>query len=184
VKPTLAAAALVALMLAGCGTTTIDGDALEGEIQEDAEREGFVVDAVTCPSPDVEKNDVFECTVNVKGEERRLEVVQRNDDGNVGYELDSLRFGGTNGEEAAIALVIQAMNRNPAVLCEQVVAAYRAELRAQSGGCARGAAEVFPEPMDAYEVSFSGDTAAATAGDRTVAFERARDGAWLVARVE
>ncbi len=76
---------LIALVLAiaGCGGTTIDGGELENEIKEDAEREGLVIDGVDCPSPDAETGDTFECTVTVKGEDKQLEVVQRNDDGNV-----------------------------------------------------------------------------------------------------
>ena len=52
-----------------------------------------------CPSPEAEEGDTFECTVTVKGEDKPLEVVQRNDDGNVTYDLGPL-ISGTAGNDA------------------------------------------------------------------------------------
>ena len=119
----LIAAVLVA---AGCGGTTIDGGELEDEIKEDARAEGLVVDGVDCPSPEAEAGDTFECTVTVKGEDKPLEVVQQNDDGNVTYNLGPLLEGtaGTDegGDEASIRFVIDAVNKDVTALCDYATA--------------------------------------------------------------
>ena len=125
---------------AGCGGSTIDGGALEDEIKEDASAEGLVVDEVDCPSPEAETGDTFECTVTVKGEDKPLEVVQQNDDGNVTYNLGPLLEGtaGTDegGDETSIRFVIDAVNKDVTALCDYATAEYRKEL-AKDENCAK-----------------------------------------------
>ena len=62
----------VALAISGCGETTIDSDKLEADGEEEAAQQGLVLDEVECPSPEVEEGEKFECTVTVKGEQRKL----------------------------------------------------------------------------------------------------------------
>ena len=174
----------LAALLAGCGATTIDGGELEGEITEDAEAQGLVLDEVDCPSPEAEDGDRFDCTVTVKGEERALEVVQRNDDGNVGYDLtpllESSSGSDAGGDEAAVRFVIDAVSRDVTALCDYATDAYRREL----GGdrCAKKVVAAY-EPLGDYAVVVEGDTATASAGERAVTLERQRDGSWLIVDV-
>jgi hypothetical protein len=106
---------LVALALAACGETKIDSAKLQSEIEDDAAGEGLVLDAVDCPSPKVKEGERFSCTVTVKGEERELEVTQRNDDGNVEYSLtpllESESGSDAGGDQASVRFVIEAVNR-------------------------------------------------------------------------
>ena len=171
------------IALAGCGETTIDGGDLEAEIKKDAEAEGLVLDEADCPSPEVKEGERFECTVTVKGEERRLEVVQRNDDGNVGYDLtpllESSAGNDAGGDEASVSFVIEAVNRDATALCDYATDEYRAELAAERS-CAKAAIAEYDDPMKEYEVSVDGDTATVVAGERTVTLERQADGSWLI----
>jgi hypothetical protein len=181
-------AAVVALVAAGCGGTTIDGGELEDEIKEDAAAlpEALVVDDVDCPSPEAETGDTFECTVVVKGEDKPLEVVQQNDDGNVTYNLAPLSEGtaGTDegGDETSIRYVIDAVNKDVTALCDYATAQYRKELE-QDENCAKAVLDEYDRPLEDYEVSVDGDTAAATDGERTVTLERQKDGSWLITDV-
>lgn len=175
----LAAAALV-----GCGETTIDGGRLERDIKEDAQREGLTLDSVDCPSPEAEEGDRFECTVVVKGEERKLDIEQRANE-QVAYDLGPLlRFesgSDAGGDEASVRFVIDAVNRDPTALCDYATKAYRREL----GGdrCVRRAGRLYDGPMRDYEVTVDGDAASASDDERTVTLERQRDGSWLVTSV-
>ena len=180
----LAPALALALALAGCGQTTIDGGALENEIVADAEREGLVLDGAECPSPDAEEGDTFECTVVVKGEERALEVVQRNDEGNVEYELgpllDSSAGGDAGGDETSVRFVVDAVDRDVTALCDYATRALRREL-ARDRACAKAVlAEYDDGVLDEYEVEVEGDAAVAVDTRRTVALERRADGSWLI----
>jgi Domain of unknown function (DUF4333) len=185
VKPALVA--LVAtLALAGCGGSTIDGGQLEDEIRDDAEAEGLIVDAVDCPSPDVEAGNTFECTVTVKGEDKALEVEQENDDGNVTYNLGPLLSGTAGndegGDEASVSFVIDAVNKDVTALCDYATPEYRKEL-AKDENCAKAVLDEYDQPLTDYEVSVDGDTAAASDGKRTVALKRQQDGSWLITDV-
>ena len=175
--------ALVAT-IAGCGETTIDSGRLEGDIADDAEREGLVLDSVECPSPEVEEGATFECTVTVKGEERKLEVTRRESEA-VGYDLTPLlefRAGSdAGGDEAAIRFVIDAVNRDVTALCDYATDAYRRELG--GNGCARRVIARYDEPMRDYTVAAKGDTATATGSGRRVTLERQADGSWLITGV-
>ena len=181
-----AAAICLALVIAGCGGTTIDGGELEQEIREDAEREGLVLDGADCPSPDAEAGDTFECTVTVKGEDKQLEVVQRNDDGNVTYNLAGLVEGpavnDTAADEASVRSVIDVVNKDVTALCDYATPDYRKEL-AQDGNCAKVAINEYDKPLGDYEVSLDGDKAAASDGERTVALERRPNGSWRITDV-
>ena len=185
-RATLVATA-AALAVVGCGGTTIDGGQLEDEIIEDADREGLVIDDADCPSPDAEEGEGFECIVTVKGERRRLEIVQRNDDGNVEYDLgpllESAAGSDAGGDEASVRATVDAVRGDVTALCDFAVPAYRRQL-SQDGNCAKEVlAEFGDEFLDDYEVSVSGDDATASDGERTVVVERRRDGSWLITDV-
>ena len=177
----------VAAAAAGCGGTTIDGGDLADEIKDDAEQQGLVLDGVDCPSPDAEAGDTFECTVTVKGEDRQLEVEQRNDDGNVEYDLGPLLEGtagsDAGGDEASVRFVIDAVNRDATALCDYATPEFRREL-AREENCAKAVLREYDEPLADYEVSVDGDTAAASGGTRTVTLERQRNGSWLITGVD
>ena len=181
----LAPIALV-LAIAGCGGTTIDGGELEDEITEDTERGGLVIDGADCPSPEAEEGDTFECTVTVKGEDKKLEIVQRNDDGNVTYNLGPLIEGTSGsdagGDEASVRSVIDAVNKDVTALCDYATPKYRKEI-AKDGNCAKVVLDEYDEPLGEYEVSLDGDKAATSDGERTVALERQQDGSWLITDV-
>jgi Domain of unknown function (DUF4333) len=179
----LLAAVVVA---AGCGGATIDGGELEDEITDDAEAEGLIVDGVECPSPDAEAGDTFECTVTVKGEDKPLEVAQRNDDGNVTYNLGPLISGtagnDAGGDEASVSSVIDAVNGDVTALCDYATPQYRKEL-SKDENCAKAVLDAYDRPLGDYEVSIDGNTAAASDGKRTVTLKRQQDGSWLITDV-
>ena len=185
-RAALVAAAAV-LALAACGETTIDGGQLEDEIREDAESSGLVLDGVECPSPDAEEGETFECTVTVKGEDNQLEIVQRNDDGNVEYDLGPLAEGPATseaeGDEASVRFVIDAIDDDVTALCDYATADYRTEITKQES-CAEAVLADYPDGfLSDYEISFAGDNATASNGERTVALERQKNGSWLITDV-
>ena len=172
------------LAIAGCGETTIDSGRLEGDIKDDAEREGLVLDSVDCPSPEVDEGATFECTVTVKGEERKLEVTQREDEA-VGYDLSPLleftSGSDAGGDEAAVRFVIDAVNRDVTALCDYATNAYRRELGGD--GCAKRVIAKYDRPMRDYTVATQGDTATASGEGRTMSLRRQADGSWLIVDV-
>jgi len=174
-------------VFAGCGGETIDGDSLEGEIREDAEALGLVLDGVDCPSPDVDEGDTFTCTITIKGEPRDLEVVQTDDDGGVSYPRAGLDPGGPAvndfaADEASVRSVIDAVNKDVTALCDYATKEYRKEL-AEGENCAKAVLGEYDTPLADYEVSLDGDKAAASDGERTIALERQQDGSWLITDV-
>jgi hypothetical protein len=173
-----------AFAFAACGESTIDSGKLEGDIKSDAEQEGLVLDAVDCPSPEVEEGNRFECTVEVKGEKRQLEVVQRADEA-VAYDLTPiLEFesgSDAGGDEASVRFVIDAVNQDVTALCDYATNAYRRELG--GGSCAKKVIAKYDKPMRDYDVAVDGDTATVTGGGREVTLERQRDGSWLIVDV-
>ena len=177
----------VAAAIAGCGGTTIDSGQLQDEILEDAEREGLVLDGADCPSPDAEEGDTFECTVTVKGEDRQLEIEQRNDDGNVEYDLGPLVEGtagsDAGGDEAAIRFVLDAVKDDVTALCDYATGEYHEELTEEQT-CAKAVLAAYPYELPSdYELSVDGDHAAAFDGRHTIALERQKDGSWLITDV-
>lgn len=175
---------VAAFAVTACGETTIDSGRLEDDIKGDAEQQGLILDAVDCPSPEVEEGDRFECTVTVKGEERKLEVVQRADEA-VAYDLTPiLEFtsgSDAGGDEASVRFVIDAVNRDVTALCDYATNAYLRELGGAS--CAKKVIARYDEPMRDYEVVVEGGRATATGSGRTVKLERQRDGSWLIVGV-
>lgn len=184
----------VVVAIAGCGGTTIDGGELEDEIKEDTESEGLVIDGADCPSPDAEAGATFECTVIVKGEDKQLEVEQQSDDGNVTYDLGPLLEGtagsDAGGDEASVSFVIEAVNDDVTALCDYASAEYRAEIAKVTGkgNCAKAVLGEDDDPIEDYDVSVDGDTAAVVGtdshGTRTVMLERQRNGSWLITGVD
>ena len=178
--------AIAVLALMGCGGTTIDGGDLEDEIIEDAEREGLVIDAANCPSPDAEEGATFECTVTVKGQETQLEIEQRNDDGNVNYDVEALVEGpavnDTAADEASVEFVIDAVNDDVTALCDYATPEFRKEI-ARRENCASAVLAEYDQLLEDYEVSIDEDRAAASDDQRTVALERQRNGSWLITDV-
>ena len=174
----------VAAAIAGCGETTIDSGKLEGEITDDAGREGLVLDGVDCPSPEVEEGDRFECTVTVKGEQRKLEVEQR-DNEQVAYELGPLldfeSGSDAGGDEAAVRFVIDAVNEDVTALCDYATNAYRRQLGGAT--CAEEVIGRFDRSMPDYTVVTRGETATAEGNGYRVTLRRQRDGSWLIAGV-
>jgi len=175
------------LALAGCGGE-IDGDKLEDEIAKDAdERLALVVDAVACPSPDAEEGATFPCTVTVKGQPTELEVTQIDDDGNVRYDLGGLAEGpainDTAADEASVRDVIYAVNKDVTALCDYATPAYRKELVGDESCSETVLAEYESPLLEDYGVSIMEDTAAASAGSRTVALARQKNGSWLITDV-
>ncbi|MEX2196366.1 MAG: DUF4333 domain-containing protein [Thermoleophilaceae bacterium] len=84
-------AAVLALGVAGCGSSTLDTAEIEDEVQELAEDRDLEVDGVTCPDDiEAEEGDEFDCEVEIEGgEEIDAEVTQRNDDGDVRIRIDA-----------------------------------------------------------------------------------------------
>ncbi len=84
-----AAAALAGGLTSGCGTETLDSSQVEREIKEGIEKQsGPGTIQVECPD-DVEKEagGRFTCTARTPGAEAPVEVVQRNDEGNIRWEV-------------------------------------------------------------------------------------------------
>jgi hypothetical protein len=175
----------LAVLLAGCGETTIDSGKLEDDVREEAAQGGLVLDEVDCPSPEAEEGEKFDCTVTVKGEERKLEMTQRSDEGSVAYDLTPLlesRAGSdAGGDEAAVRFVVDAVNRDVTALCDYATNRYRRRL----GGdrCAETVIERYNGPLRDYDVTVEGDRASVTADERAVTLERQRDGSWLITTV-
>ena len=176
----------VALAISGCGETTIDSGKLEADVEEEAAQQGLVLDEVECPSPEVEEGEKFECTVTVKGEQRKLEMTQRTDEGSVAYDLtpllESEAGNDAGGDRASVSFVIEAVNRGGTALCDYATREYRRRLTADRS-CADAAIAEYDQPLRDYDVAVDGDRATVTAGERRVELERQRDGSWLITDV-
>ena len=68
----------------GSGSGQLDTDKAEDSIR--TMLKGVPVDSVTCPDRDLKEGDVFECTAEVDGQAARIEVTQKDDEGNVHLE--------------------------------------------------------------------------------------------------
>ena len=85
--PLLAAGALVA---AGCGDKKLDTGKLEGKIKEGIEKQaGVKIKSVDCPDDvKVKKGDNFNCkATTTSGQTANVKVTQRDDEGNVNYQV-------------------------------------------------------------------------------------------------
>jgi hypothetical protein len=182
--------ALIALAIAfaGCGGGEIDAGDLEAEITKDAEQEvNVVLDGVDCPSPETDEGATFTCTVTVKGEDKDLEVVQIDDDGNVRYDFTGLVEGpavnDTAADEASVESVIDAVNKDVTALCDYATPAFRKQLAGEEN-CATAVLEKYESPLlEDYGISINGDDAAVSAGSRTVTLARQKNGSWLITDV-
>ncbi len=81
-------AAAVALVLLGAcsASVSIGGEKLNTDKAEESIRtllEGTPVDSVSCPERDLKEGDVFECTAKVDGQDVRIKITQKDDQGNV-----------------------------------------------------------------------------------------------------
>jgi hypothetical protein len=79
----------VALALTACGTQTLNTDNVEREVKQGIERQANLRDVtVECPDDvEVEAGSKFTCTARSGREEAPVEVTQRDDQGNVRWEL-------------------------------------------------------------------------------------------------
>ena len=86
----LAPLAVCLLALAGCGDKKLNTDKLEGKIQDGIEQQaGVKVKSVDCPSDiKAKKGDTFTCkATTTKGQTATVSVIQRDDKGNVRYQV-------------------------------------------------------------------------------------------------
>ncbi len=100
----VAAAACLALAAAAC-TKTLDTDGLEGELQAQVEQQtGSTISAVDCPADiEVETGGTFTCTAREEsGATFTIQVTQRDDQGNVEWEVTDATLG-TGASESASA---------------------------------------------------------------------------------
>ena len=98
----VALAAVLSLVLAACGNT-LDLSDVEDTITKDAEAAGLTVEEVDCPDDiEAKEGDTFDCTVKADGEELPLTLTQKDDDGNLEYDITTLgtsaEGGGTDTE--------------------------------------------------------------------------------------
>jgi Domain of unknown function (DUF4333) len=91
VRPPRAAIALgVAAVVAGCGTAQLDTDRVESGIRDGITRQtGVKIDSVRCPDDvEAERGGTFRCeAVASNGQRARVEVTQRDDEGNISWRL-------------------------------------------------------------------------------------------------
>ncbi len=87
------AGAAVALVLLGACSASVSVGTGSGQLDTDKAEDsiksllkGVPVDSVTCPDRDLKEGDVFECTAEVDGQAARVEVTQKDDEGNVHLE--------------------------------------------------------------------------------------------------
>jgi hypothetical protein len=185
--------AISALLLAGC-SDVIDAGKLEDEIKNDAGAAGLVVDEVDCPEADAKAGESFDCTVTVKGEEKKVEIQQVDDEGNVTYDLAPLVEGTSGadggGDEASITSVIEAVNADFTALCAYSTAAYKQVIMDGTGqaSCEEAVAGEKNDPIEDLEVAIQGDKATVTGTDSSgraiVSLERAEDGTWEISGIQ
>lgn len=97
----IAMVAALALVAAGCGSSTLDTAEIEDEVQELAEDRDLQVEGVTCPDDiEAKEGDEFDCDVELEGgDEIEAEVTQRNDDGDVRIRIDADQIAQGQQEE-------------------------------------------------------------------------------------
>ncbi len=85
----LALLILIIVAVALFAPTTIDGDKLEGKIQDGIEADGAKVESVECPDGEEAKKDVkFDCDVTLEGGVKATaSVTVLNEDGDVNYQV-------------------------------------------------------------------------------------------------
>jgi len=88
-SPVLAITLLAALPVAGCGTSTLDVDQAEVEIQKGLKQQLKLktVD-VSCPEEvEIKAGSKFQCSVKGDNDTGTVEVTQKDDQGNIGWQL-------------------------------------------------------------------------------------------------
>ena len=99
----VAAAACLALAATAC-TKTLDTDGLEGELQAQVEQQtGSTISAVDCPADiEVETGGTFTCSAQEEsGATLTIQVTQRDDRGNVEWEVIDATLGAGASESAS-----------------------------------------------------------------------------------
>lgn len=83
------AAAVVAALAIACGTETLDSNRVERVIKDDIERQsGPGTIEVECPEEiEARAGAKFTCTARAEGAEAPVEVTQRDDEGNIRWEI-------------------------------------------------------------------------------------------------
>jgi len=87
--PALAIALVVALPIAGCGTSTLDVDQAEVEIEKGLKQQLKLqtVD-VSCPEEvEIKAQSKFKCDVKGDKDTGTVEVTQKDDQGNISWQL-------------------------------------------------------------------------------------------------
>ncbi len=87
--PALAIALLVALPVAGCGTSKLNVDQAETEIESGLKQQLKLqtVD-VSCPEEvEIKAQSTFQCSVKGDGETGTVAVTQKDDQGNISWKL-------------------------------------------------------------------------------------------------
>lgn len=144
-----------------------------------------MIDEVSCPEADAKEGETFTCDVTIKGEETEIEVEQRDDEGNVTFDLGALvesggAAGGTSADEASVSTTLETVNSDPSGLCSFATDAYAADCKSLDP------AEV--APISEYEIQIDGTTATATGeaprGEVVYTLERAEDMTWQIAGVQ
>jgi Domain of unknown function (DUF4333) len=82
--------ALAAFAVAGCGDKKLDTGKLEGRIKDGIEQQsGVKIKSVDCPGDvKVKRGDVFTCrATTTSGQPVPVRVTQRDDEGNVNYQV-------------------------------------------------------------------------------------------------
>lgn len=90
---TLSALALIGvsgISFAGCGTATVNVDTLETKMGEEIKKDtGAEKVSVTCPEEvEAKAGGTFECDVDADGNKATFTVTQKDDQGNVRWELN------------------------------------------------------------------------------------------------
>lgn len=67
------------------GAETLDAAELEATVAQELNDQGAPVEQVTCPERELREGDVFQCTAKLDGQELRIEMTQRDAEGNVDY---------------------------------------------------------------------------------------------------
>ena len=85
----LALAAVLAVALPACGTTTLDSAKVERVIKEGIEKQtGPNTVEVECPKDiEAKAGGKFTCTARAQGSEAPVEVIQRDDKGNIRWSI-------------------------------------------------------------------------------------------------
>lgn len=87
--PLLAIASLVALPVAGCGTSTLDVGQVETEIEGGLKQQLNLQSVdVSCPKEvEIKAQSTFQCSVKGDNDSGTVDVTQKDDQGNISWKL-------------------------------------------------------------------------------------------------